>query len=925
MFRKMRKFTAMLLTVLMLVSMLPVDALALIYASDASSGVSPSQIAPLNIVEPDDGEYFATYTFYNGEKVVDTQIVAVGETVSEPATPTVPDGQKFEGWYVDGAELDFTTPVADLTEDTDVRVDARFSDVYYVFFLTTDGDVYRTLEATKDKGYKVTPPADYVPDGDLAVTGWVVEDTETPFTAETPVTGDTYVTPETAECYWVTFDTQGGTPVDSAYVTHGQSINLNNYSPTRTGYTFQHWSDEPDGARVSNYTNFAPTASTTLYAVWEGDEVRYTVVYWGENADDKGYSPLYTVESNTAQAGTVISPSDFVELPQWTTDREHFTYDADNAGNVDVTINADGSSVLNVYFSRNEYTLTFRANSGSIWRPNWQTVATITAKYGAYIADEFEKAPFNTTYDGRAWEDTGRTYDYALQTLDRMPGTDVTFELYSKSSDRLKTIYYYVEKVGVNAGNSWPNQSNDNYELLKTVNTYFNYATYEEEYHEIQGFTRFSSSEAGFRNNEKNFDRNNRLYLYYLRNSYDLTFINYGDTVEEEPVDYQAPLSDYASYVPPRPEGFSVNARFVGWYTVQPDYVTENTQPFNFESEKMPAGDLILYAYWEENPVTVTVHVQVEGQDPITAEIPVGDTIASSDAYERAMAYIEGNDTLHFLRWVDAQGNRVDVNQPLSADAEIFAVYRGVTYTVTYAPGLGEGDAFEDSNKYIYQAKAKVSAFPEDSFDAPEGMEFAYWTDKKGNIYYPGQSLTIGMANVTLTANYVVPSQKYTVTYHANFEGDNDATYKVDQVANNQKITILDYDEIDDLPKRTGYTFQGWSTSPDATTAIFSAGSTARVSGDGNDLYAVWQQNRYTVTYNKGNYGTLEDQDASGNVVTENLTYPRRPRRNPQRRLLLHRLDSDPRGNGHRRRHLHRAVRCEERDHPHRQYGHGAV
>ena len=97
MFRKMRKFTAMLLTVLMLVSMLPVDALALIYASDASSGVSPSQIAPLKIVEPDDGKYFATYTFYNGEKVVDTQIVAEGEMVSEPATPTVPDGKKFEG------------------------------------------------------------------------------------------------------------------------------------------------------------------------------------------------------------------------------------------------------------------------------------------------------------------------------------------------------------------------------------------------------------------------------------------------------------------------------------------------------------------------------------------------------------------------------------------------------------------------------------------------------------------------------------------------------------------------------------------------------------------------------------------------------------------------------------------------------------
>ena len=74
-------------------------------------------------------------------------------------------------------------------------------------------------------------------------------------------------------------------------------------------------------------------------------------------------------------------------------------------------------------------------------------VATITAKYGAYIADEFNKAPFNTTYNGRAWEDTGNTYGYALQTLDRMPGTNVTFRLYDKSSNKLKTIYYWVESL----------------------------------------------------------------------------------------------------------------------------------------------------------------------------------------------------------------------------------------------------------------------------------------------------------------------------------------------------------------------------------------------------------------------------------------------------------------------------------------------
>ena len=46
----------------------------------------------------------------------------------------------------------------------------------------------------------------------------------------------------------------------------------------------------------------------------------------------------------------------------------------------------------------------------------------------------------------------------------------------------------------------------------------------------------------------------------------------------------------------------------------------------------MPAKNLVLYAYWEERPVTVTIDVQVEGEKDFFAEIPVGDTIADSQA-----------------------------------------------------------------------------------------------------------------------------------------------------------------------------------------------------------------------------------------------------------------------------------------------------
>ena len=223
---------------------------------------------------------------------------------------------------------------------------------------------------------------------------------------------------------------------------------------------------------------------------------RYTVVYWIENADDDGYS-YESMRTNTGTTGTEVVLSDnwngYSTSNIASAYRNYFEYNPSNPtsrydrGKI---IAGDGSTVVNVYFSRKTYTLTFQARSGN----RWQTVATITAKYNADIAGEFEKAPFNTTYEGRAWEDTGRVYNYALQTLDRMPGQNVSFRLYQKSSETLKTIYYYVQKPDSTADlTQWPgNRPTTDYQLLKTVKTYFNYATYEEEYHEIQGFTRFS-------------------------------------------------------------------------------------------------------------------------------------------------------------------------------------------------------------------------------------------------------------------------------------------------------------------------------------------------------------------------------------------------------------------------------------------------
>ena len=767
--------------------------------------------------------------------------------------------REFLGWYavdangeLEAQEFDFSNAYTTYSGRSEVKVMAKFEDVFYVYFMTVDGQqVHSTAIANAANGFKVTLPTDYEPKGKV-VTGWVVGDEA--FTDDTVVSADTYVYPVTADCYWVTFNTTGGSMVASRPVTKDDTLELSTVkAPTRTGYSFKGWSTTEDGTNVVN--SIAPTADTTLYAVWEGDNVKYMVVYWGENADDTNYSALATATLTGKVGSTVTLDANTGALPNSVSDKQHFKFSRSDSA----TIRADGSSVLNVYFSRNSYTLTFREHRGGYFTGSYQTVATITAKYNASIFAEFGKPPFNTTYNGRAWECTESSkYDYALQTLDRMPGFDATFNLYDKSSNKLKTIYYYVQNVGTTVNsNRWPT-STANFSLYKEVQTYFNFATYDEEYHNIDGFNRYSAGVAGFYSNRKDFSSNNTLYLYYMRKSYTLTFNNYS-AVSDNTVEYGAKLDSYNNYVPARPKGFSENAVFMGWYEVEPSQITSPKQRFDFTGKTMPADNLTLFAYWVEKPVTLTVQVPTLGYTASNDKVAIGTVISGVDVFKDAETKIADADKT-VLKWVYEDGTAVDVNSAIGSNTTVKAVLKGEVYTLTYDTGTTA--PITDENRYEYEALAQVK----DGSGLQNGEQmFAYWTDDADNVYYPGSYVTM-TGNKTLIAHYVDPSVKVKLTYHSNF--DTDQTKTIDAVPNNDKVTVMDYTSTG-LPSRLGYQVKGWK---DAKGVEYTAGSEARLDNVGsNDLYAVWEaiDVDYTVEfYYQNTDGTYPDKAKDDDIFT---------------------------------------------------------
>ena len=852
-----KRLFALFLCLCMMMTLLPVGAFA--EGTEAQFGLAAggASVTSVNPVETPDTHI--TFKFYNGETLLDTQVVNGDGQLTAPATPAIESGRKFLGWYavdatgqLEAQEFDFSSAYTNYSGRSEVKVMAKFEAVFYVYFMTVDGQVHSTAIANAANDFKVALPTDYEPNGKV-VTGWVVGN-DAVFTADTVVTADTYVYPVTEDCYWVTFNTTGGSMVASRSIKKGEALNLSTVTvPYRTGYSFKGWSTTADGANV--VTSIAPTADTTLYAVWEGDDVKYMVVYWGENADDTNYSALATATLTGKVGSTVTLNATTGALPNSVSDRQHFKFSSSDSA----TIRADGSSVLNVYFSRNSYKLTFREYTGGFFSGSYHTVATITAKYNASIFAEFGKHPFNTTYNGRAWECTdSNKYNYALQTLDRMPGFDATFNLYDKSSNKLKTIYYYVQNVGTTVNsNRWPT-STANFSLYKEVQTYFNYATYDEEYHNIDGFNRYSASVAGFYRNQKDFS-NNTLYLYYMRKSYTLTFNNYG-AVSDNTVEYEAKLDSYNNYVPARPEGFSENAVFMGWYEVEPSQITSTTQHFDFTGKTMPADNLTLFAYWVEKPVTLTVQVPtLGGYTASNYEVAIGTVISGVDVFKDAEAKIaEAGRTV--LKWVYEDGTAVDVNSAIGSDTTVKAVLEGDVYTLTYVTGTDA--AITDENRYEYEALAQVK----DGSGLKSGDKvFACWTDETGKVYYPGSYVTM-TGNKTLTAKYVDPSVKVTLTYHSNFDADQTKT--IDAVPNNDKVTVMDYTSTG-LPSRLGYQVKGWK---DTNGVEYAVGSEARLDNNGsNDLYAVWEaiDVNYKVEFYYQNVdGTYPDKAKDEDIVT---------------------------------------------------------
>ena len=226
---KLRRGLALLMTLIMLISCAPMDALAAIVPVSGGTQIS-SGVSLKSIVKPPVATH--TYIFMNGDTEFARQIVKDGETLNTPGTPDSGSPNKeFTGWR-DG---DNNAPVfgaVTVTETKTITYRAQFDDVYFVFFTNEKGEVMVTKKGKKDDTI-FTDGVTYPVGNEQTIVGWKNKSGNI-VTSVTLNDHDVTLTAIVENGHWITYDSQGGTYVAPTFV-KGNGTTTAPAAPTRPG------------------------------------------------------------------------------------------------------------------------------------------------------------------------------------------------------------------------------------------------------------------------------------------------------------------------------------------------------------------------------------------------------------------------------------------------------------------------------------------------------------------------------------------------------------------------------------------------------------------------------------------------------------------------------------------------------------------
>ena len=335
----------------------------------------------------------------------------------------------------------------------------------------------------------------------------------------------------------------------------------------RAGYTFAGWYTDADCTTEFTAATM-PAENITLYAKWTAQGgISYTVEHYQQNVTDDDYT-LADRESKTGAAGQLTAAESKSYLG--------FTVQ----GFDQQTVKGDGSTVVKVYYNRNEYTLTYDLNGSDAAWTDSETDQSHKYRFGAEITTPTSNDLSRAGYAFGGWyTDADCTAEFTATT---MPAENTTLYAKWNAGQVNYTVNYYLQNVD---GTTYPNTPSETVPgsgvTDQTVDVQKSF----------EGFTPRSDTPSSITLQADS--AQNVVDLYYTRNRYTLSF-NLGDGVILDEgsapaggdIYYGAEISVDMTNV--KRTGYT----FVGWYEDEA-YQTE------WSGTTMPARDITLYAKWD--------------------------------------------------------------------------------------------------------------------------------------------------------------------------------------------------------------------------------------------------------------------------------------------------------------------------------------
>jgi len=594
------------------------------------------------------------------------------------------------------------------------------------------------------------------------------------------------ITGEPENEYTISFNSNGGTSVESITAVYGEPI-TEPTPPTRTGYIFKGW-----------YYNGSPYTFTTmpnqnieLVAMW--DPIEYTIKFDSNGGIGSMQAQKVTYDTTVKLTKNTFTKEGY-QFKGWATTPSGNVVYQDEVSIKNLS-NTQGEITLYAVWEKIPYTLFINSPYLNVTRGGSKLTNGTKIYFGDVLNITYTRVGYKSAkIKANNFTLTSNTYTVGA--------SDLILDVFDEE------LITYTITYNLNGGINNP-KNPDSFTVESGIITLLSPT---KEGYKFLGWYTDSSYKTKIEYINASTVKDYTLYARWQA-VYQITLDANGGEIEGNPT-YEFTVDEgnpYGVLLLPTRKGYT----FVGWYTD----ITGGTK---VEAKDYPNSSLTLYARWQVKINVITFNTN--GGSSIANIVKEYNTIIYEPTRPTKIGYT-------FVGWYQDSNLTIKQEFPFTMpdyDITLYAKWEINQYTITFD---SNGGSFVDSIVANYNATITKPNDP-----VKTGYRFAGW-------YTDNNTFTNPYTFSKMPANDVVLYAKWIKIYEISFDSQGGTTFEPIEVLENSKIGTLP------TPKKVGFTFLGWFTEPNGLGTNVTANTIYNFK-DNLTLYAYYEPVYYSIVFN---------------------------------------------------------------------------